>query len=211
MGERLLLVDSDVFIILSAAGYLERAICLLGFRFEAARRLPALESQLIRGAAFRDRYPDAVRHEALKCCGMVASLTERPDDSSVLDSLALVSDIDEGEAVMYALLKEQPSWLLVSGDKRAMCALAATPELSAVHNALTGRIICLEALIRKLVERDGIQPVAKAFAPLGAISKTLSVVFSKGETTSLADCMKALDDYLRDLTKQVGAGFLLTP
>ena len=211
MGERLLLVDSDIFIILSAAGVFERTAEVLAFDLADVRRLPALERQLRRGTEFRRKYPSEVRDAALSSALRVPALTERPRDTGILDQLRPVSDIDEGEAVLYALMCERPSYLLASGDKRAMRALAARAEVRNVRDALAGRIICLEAAVRALVRRDGVAQVADAFTPLRSVNQTLSVVFSQGSATTERDCLTALDSYLRDLKNDLGDDFLLIP
>jgi len=211
MGERLLLVDSDIFIILSSAGVLERTAELLGFESEDIRRLPALENQLTRGTKFKKMYPQEIRNAALSCCQGIAPLTERPSDVRILDQLASVSDIHVGEAVMYALMVERPSYLLASGDKRAMQALAANADLRNVRDALAGRILCLEAAVRMLVRRDGVAQVANAFTPLRSVNTTLSIVFSRGAATTKQNCLRALESYLTDLKNAVGDDFLLIP
>ena len=211
MREGLLLVDSDMFVILSAAGALHRTAHLLGFGPDDVRRLPALQNQLRRGRTFLRKYTQEIRDAALDCCGRVATLTERPSGDAILDQLSSVSDIDVGEAVMYAVMLDHPSYLLASGDKRAMRALAANPCLSNVRDALAGRVICLEAAVRMLVKRDGVAQVAQAFAPLLSANTALRVAFSEGLATGERNCLSALDSYLRDLSSEVGEDFLLIP
>lgn len=211
MGERLLLVDSDVFIILSAAGVLARTTELLGFGLEDLRRLPALENQLTRGRAFRKKYPQGILDTALGFCHDVAPLTQRPSDVGTLAQLAAVNDIDEGEAVMYGLMVDHPLYILASGDKRAMRALAANAGLRNIRDALAGRILCLEAAVHMLVRRDGVTQVANGFTPLRSVNTALRVAFSRGAATTKKDCLRALESYLSDLKNDVGGDFLLIP
>ncbi len=75
MPERLMLVDSDIFIILAAAGVLETAASLLEFEPEDIRRLPALENQLTRGRAFRKNYPRHIRQAALRACSCICAFS----------------------------------------------------------------------------------------------------------------------------------------
>jgi len=211
MAEPLLLIDTDIFIILSAAGLLETVIRLLGFDAEHARRLPALESQLTRGKGFQQKYPLEVRDAAFDSARSIPASNERPEDDAILQGLISCERIDDGEALLFALLVERKNWILTTGDKQAIIALASTPGLHHIRNQVSGRIACLETLLPALLREKGIKAIAAAFNPLRSINKTLSVVFSRGAATPEALCREHLDSYLRDLEKQVGEDFLLKP
>ena len=60
MTDRLLLVDSDLFVLLSAAGLLDELAAALGFTPDAIRRLTALPHQVRKGRTFR-RYDESLR------------------------------------------------------------------------------------------------------------------------------------------------------
>ena len=211
MSEKALLIDSDIFILLSGAGVLKRAVELLGFDIENVRRLDALPHQLERGRKFRERYSYKVRAKAIEGCKQIASLIERPAQDDVLQRLASVSRIDEGEALMFALMTERDVYILASGDKQAMRTLATTPELADIRSSVAGRVVCLEAVIRLLVRQLGARRTATAFTPLRNSNTTLRVVFSLGEKTPKAQCLAALRSYLNDLKNDVGDDFLLIP
>ncbi|KKL72794.1 hypothetical protein LCGC14_2081330 [marine sediment metagenome] len=212
MSERLLLIDSDIFVLLSAAGMLETVIDLLGYAPENARRLQPLPHMLRRGRAF-SAYSDQAKARAEKQCTRVSALTDRPRNDRVLDLLSTIEDIGVGEALLYALLAEKPGAYLASGDKRAMIALAADPALQDVRRSVAGRVVCLEAALKLLVERTGVKPTARAFSPLREVkvNTVLRVVFSSAEATTKADCLEALNSYLADLDGKTGGGFLYRP
>ena len=75
---RLLLIDTDVFVRLAAAGLVERVAKLLGFELRQVRRLYPVEAQLTRGQKFREKYPESVRAKAITVARVVAPITERP-------------------------------------------------------------------------------------------------------------------------------------
>jgi hypothetical protein len=83
MNERILLIDSDIFVLLSAAGVLDDLIECLGFKQSNVRRLAALPKQLERGRAFR-RYNQAFRDKALACCREFPALLDRPASNCAL-------------------------------------------------------------------------------------------------------------------------------
>ena len=209
MADRLLLIDSDMFILLAGAEMLDRTIELLGFHADQCRRFPALESQLRRGKTFLEKYSQTIRGRALAACERIVALRERPEDDDLLESLNIEGI--ETEGLMYALLAEQPLSYLASGDKRAMIALATEPSLADVRKTVAGRVICLETVVALLLDSEGIETVAQAFSPLRTANATLRVVFSQAAATPEAQCREYLKIYLRDLTKQVGPGFLYAP
>src|SRR5687767_1731970 len=117
-SKRLLLVDSDVFIILAAADALEEVASLLGFDLTAIRRLLPLPRQLKVSKSFRENIPEDIRSIAERYCTRIEPLRELANDSSYLQRLAPYDGIDPGEAQLLAVLAERPSSLLASGDKR---------------------------------------------------------------------------------------------
>jgi hypothetical protein len=203
----LLLIDTDVFVLLAAAGLIDRVAELLGFESSQVRRLYPVENQLTRGRSFKTRYPEAVRQTALTKAKSVTPLTDRPTNDAMLQKLA-VSDIDEGETLMYALMAENPSWLLTTGDRRSLVALATNPDLKDVCSALAGRLICIETVLRLLVVTDGVEKVAAAFAPVRDTNQKLRVIFSEANATNLDSCLEGIDSYLAALRREIGEHLL---
>lgn len=199
----LLLIDTDVFVLLAAAGLIDRVAELLGFEPSQVRRLYPVENQLTRGRSFKDRYPEVVRQTALAKAKLVTPLTDRPANDAMLQKLA-VSDIDEGEALMFALVAENPSWLLTTGDRRSLVALATNPDLKDVCGALAGRLVCIETVLRLLVVTDGVEKIAAAFASVRETNQKLRVIFSEANATNLDSCLEGIDSYLAALRREVG-------
>jgi len=210
MPEPLLLVDTDIFIILSAAGLLENVISLLAFDFAHTRRLPALEHQLRAGASFKRKYPDTIREAALRLAQRISGLGEKPHDPTLRQKLIACDGIDDGEALLFALLAEQKNWILATGDKRAITALATTPALQDICDLIRGRIVCLETIVPALLNIKGMKSVASAFAPLREHA-TLRLVFPEGSLTKESVCRKQIAVYLANLEKKIGTDFLLKP
>ena len=211
MARPLLLVDSDLFILLSAAGVLGEFAASLGLALADVRRLDALPHQLRRGKRFAEKYPQDVRSSVLRDCDRTQAVTDRPENDDFLQALADTPGIDVGEALLLATAAERPVYLLASGDKRALRLVGARPELRAIRDALAGRILCLETALNALARRIGLPAVARAFTPVRALNITLRVVFAAGESTQPDHFKEAVDSYLLDLEEDVGAGFLMHP
>ncbi len=207
MAERKLLIDSDAFVVLAGGNLLDAALGALGVEFADALRLQPLRPMLGNSRAMRTRYPADVLLQSQLACDRIAPILDAPDPE-VHGKLLAVRDIDQGEALLYSLLAERPSYLLASGDKRAMRALCATATVADIREAVRGRVICLEGLVRRLVEREGVEMIAKSLAPLLPSHTTLRIVFTTENASSSERCLAALDSYLDHLRTEVGAGFL---
>lgn len=211
VSERLLLIDTDVLVLLSASGTLEAAIQMLGFDLANARRLPAAISQLERGSRFREDYPATALRTALRQARRIQPVTTIPEHAANLDLLSAVSGIDYGEAQLFAMLAENPSHLLTTGDKRGLIALACDPSLATLRSRVAGRVICLETVLRLLVDADGAASIGEPLTAAAPQHKTLQVVFSPVNMTDTARCLAALDTYIADLEQQVRSDFLYKP
>ena len=207
MAERLLLVDSDIFVLLAASGSLPRVAELLEIPWPQLRRLAALAHMLRGGTAFRRKYSQDIRECACAVADTVSPIRDRPQDDERLQLLLSFAGIDEGEALLLGLLAES-GHLLTSGDKTAMQALAGQESLREVRQLIAGRIICLESILKALVLADGIAKTAQAWLPLVESYKSLAVIFSEVNRKDQHQCLECLDSMLRDLQNRLGSDFL---
>ena len=211
MGRALLLVDSDVFILLSAAGLLGELASALGIALDDVRRLDPLPHQLRRGKRFTEKYPEDVRSRVLRDCARILPLMDRPENDDILQTLADTTAIDAGEALLLALAAERPVYLLATGDKAALRALGQSPALAPLRRALAGRVLCLETALMVLAGRMPVRNLARAFTPLRDLNTTIRIIFTAGEATDPKHFQDALDSYLRELETYVGKDFLMKP
>ncbi len=208
MAKRCLFVDSDIFILLSAAGVLEQLAGLLGFDQSEIRCLPALPHQLQRGRSFKRRYSDEARLSALKAAEKVQKIEDRPKDDELVEKLISSADIDEGEALLLAYLVEDESCLLTTGDRRCLISLSSNPELEDVRKAVAGRIVSLEVAVKMLVESGGVEAIASAFLCVRGANRTLGVIFSEGNMTNPEQCIRSIQSYLSALKGELGGDLL---
>lgn len=205
-----LFVDTSAFVLLAGADLFEPAVEILGLGLENVRRLHAIEAQLTRGRAFKERYSDAVRSAALGLCARVAPVDTAPDPD-LLERLVNVPRIDDGEAVLFGLVAERGGFCLLSDDKASMIALASDPEVRDIRDRVAGRVITLETVIELLVEHDGAEQVAQKINTVREANTMLRVVFSRGAHTTAELCREGLRAYLDDLGHHLGEDFLYRP
>ena len=210
MSERILLIDSDIFVLLSAAGLLDDLVACLGFELSGVRRLDALPHQLQRGRSFR-RYGEAARSEALTRCHEVRSIEDRPTSSEHWEKLISVNDIDEGEAFLFAKLAEASASLLTTGDQRSLIALGKAEGLNSFRNQIRGRVVCLESALLLLVQSVGAQSVGEALQRLRGVNTKIDVLFGYKTEFVEEEIVRQLSSYLKDFREKLADDYLSEP
>lgn len=208
MAESLLLVDSDVFALLSAVGLMDELTMALGLTRDAVRRLPALGKQLQPNKSIGRKYPEPQRQQALRECEATQVFVDRPQDHSLQARLTRVENIDVGEAALLAALAEQPGWLLTTGDKRSLISLGQANELADVRDNVRGRIVALETAILLLVQRLGAGEVGHRFQSIPGAHTTIDIFFRYKQTFDDAEAIAQITSYLNDLRQKMGDDLL---
>jgi hypothetical protein len=187
-----LLVDTDVFCKLGVANLFDEALISLGVEVSECRRLPALPHMLRRG-----RLPKTYGAET--CMALVPVAECIPAIGSVeaewLDRLAPVRSIDPGEAQLFAMAA-QKSLFVLSGDKRAIRAIKDVPDYA---EALSGRIVVLEAVLMLLCDRMDPSNIRRRLRAVTGKDTMVDVCFSEGNQ----DPRGALVSYYRCLADEV--------
>lgn len=187
-----LLVDTDAYCKLGAAGLFTDAITALGVQYQECGRLAALPYMLRRGRlrkVFGEDTSDALAHFAE---GMpIATL---PSDSW-LDPLTAVDSVDPGEAQLLAASAEC-GLLLLTGDKRG---LRGVKDIPGYAEALNGRVIALEAALVELCVRMGVDEIRSRIRPLMGVDVVTRVCFSDSNPSPLAGLLSYYENLAADL------------
>lgn len=210
MSQRRLLIDNDAFVLLAGANLLEEAVTEAGFTMAEARRLRSLEFMLRKNARAFQKYPAEVISRALESCARVEPLEEVPSVTTQA-AFEAITGVDEGEAVLYGVLAEHEFHFLASNDKTAMRAVAGNTKLAAIRGKVAGRIICMEWLVKKLLNSQGATLTAQRFAQLVAQDKRLFSILSPAISGRPDDCLVAANSFLSGLHRDLGADFLYNP
>ncbi|CAN5860731.1 hypothetical protein BH11PLA1_BH11PLA1_18380 [soil metagenome] len=202
-----LLIDNDAFVLLAAADHLSAAIAALGFTIDQCRILPTLTHVFRKRIAkkFSPEMADRIQAEIAKFKPL-----ETEPSAAAIKRFDGQADIDPGEVVLFADLSERSTSLLTTNDKRALRAVSAITDPADARSSIAGRVVCVEALIRKLVVAHTVAVVGPGFSTVAAFNSAMAVCFSP---TCLADqdqCLAALDGYIKEITGQCGADFFYT-
>ena len=187
-----LLIDTDAFCKLAAAGLLDDVLAFFGVTRAECARLPALSPMLQRGH-LRNRYGEA---ESDRLRAIAQTFSKMPEPSTEwLDTFSAVPAIDPGEAQIYALAAER-GLMVLTGDKRALKALGS---LTAAHPRLNGNIVTLEAALLGLVGRLT-DPVLRAHGKILAEYDQMAKAVFSSAGSSLDEALKS---YVRHIEIQV--------
>ncbi len=187
-----LLVDTDAFCRLGVAGFLQDAARLLGANLQEWGRLPALPYMLRKGG-LRKLF-------GAPACDLLIPVADAMPvvlEPSVtwLEKLTPIDAIDPGEAQVFAAGAEF-GLIVVSGDKRALRAMT---DVEGLADALSGRIVMMEAILLALCDQLGTEEVRRRITPLAASDKMVQVCFSTGNP----DPREALLSYYKSLEADV--------
>lgn len=208
MTQRLLLLDNDAFILLSGAGVLLETIELLGYEADHSRRLASLPFMLRKPAQSLRHLPADVLQRALEDCDRIPALELSPPQEMLSMFEGHSQDIDEGEVVLMGVAAVHSLHLLASNDKRALRGLVKQPALKGIRDALAGRVVCLEAIVRKMILIHGPVKAEEKLKAMVTIDKRISTILSPVTTGRPDDCLLAVDSFLTKLRGELGAGFL---
>lgn len=129
-------------------------------------------------------------------CALFDMADEVPTGAEAdLTALAAVVGIDDGEVALIAAAVRLDGILLVTGDKRCLGALAASPALARFRASLLGRVVCLESLLLRLIRDCSFDYVNARVAPRLACDGAVRVAFG-GASPSETCAVEALTAYL---------------
>lgn len=207
MPERsgVLLLDTDMLVLLTAAGLLESVAHHLGYAPDQIRRLPAALHQVRRSKRFRDTYGEAVLQRIVGPISAIKEV-EPPTDLELLD--VLNATMDPGEAQLVAIAASQECTLLASGDKRAIGDLTRSGASGCIK-AMSGRIVSLEAVLWILVGAADPRQIRASFSPVLGHA-TLRIVLNEHTVASQQRCREAIRNYFNDLDEHA-LGMLYNP
>jgi hypothetical protein len=147
-------------------------------------------------------FKDAIAAErALKYLQQLAPLPQPDED--LITRLQHVPAIDPGDAVLLAILRAHANTVLITGDKRAVKALATALPESILHS-LSDRIVTLEQIVLAFLKRNGIDWLRAHICPYHTLDKAIGVIMG-GDCTAPAEAAEAgLGSYIADLRSLSG-------
>lgn len=167
--------------------------------------------RLAKALELADRAAAASAFEAMQAAMKIIE----PNDEEIADAAdfeamaaALGLDLDAGESQLLAILRRRGCDALLTGDKRAICAIERITPGEA-----TGRIACLEQLMADVVRRNEPTGVrARVCAePTADRAITACFVCSSNPPPTRVEVKAGLASYTEDLRRRASTVLLLGP
>jgi hypothetical protein len=125
-------------------------------------------------------------------------------EKSELELLSSVPDIDTGEALLYASTYALQEFWLLTGDKRSLTALAASPNCQPIAARLSGKVICLEQIVIHSLSSYPFEILRSKIVPARECDTAVKVAFGSGNQADLSHAIGALDAYISELRAKTG-------
>jgi hypothetical protein len=196
------LADNDIIHKLAACDLLDVVLVALSLRRTDVYVLPTAKYKFRvtpRGSVQGERRYGAEVFARIR--DFLASVREInvPGLSEELQLLAGVDDIDPGEAVLFTATAQFDQYLLATGDKNSLRALASTSVCRPIAQRLCGHVICFEQIIKRVIQHCGFSYVQDKVIPARACDTALRVAFGLGSDATEASVLATLDSYINEL------------
>jgi hypothetical protein len=193
--------DNDVILKLAAFDLLSDFLPAVGVTMASVRVLPTAKYVL---TPLAKQHGGAVAKRVAGFLGAAGVIDwELPADEVRLfeDTLG----IDPGEAILFAATAKQRTFVLTTGDKVSLAALAGSPECEKITKRLAGRVVCLEQLVQRCIDHHGFEPVKRKIVPARECDKALRAIFGSGLTASENGVRDGLGSYVESLRSTTGS------
>lgn len=208
MASSRLLADNDALIKAVHWDLLDLVPALVDGTWADVACLPTFPPRVHRAEPrlFTDPTVAAQLETQLKLCGELPA-----PDVSVLTALQAEPGIDAGELLLVGALATVPNALLLTGDKRALRALAGTATAAALQH----RCICIEQLLWLALDHHGAAPLLDRVRRWEPRDQSAMAIFGRTGDKSEVDLREGLVSYVRALDTEAPGllmrGFGLEP
>jgi len=194
-------LDNDITYKLVAFQLFDEAIATLQIEKTELQVLPTAKFFFQRKQKKQGDSPDLVLAQVIDLVRNCIPVNPELDAMSTEELILLkqVEGIHEGEAALIVATRSQADFLLLTGDKNCMQALAAIPE--SIYKRLCGRVICLEQIVLKLIEVKGFEFVRDRVLPMVSCDITLKICFGYSTPTTEESVASGLNSYINAIHK----------
>lgn len=122
------------------------------------------------------------------------------EDHDMLEGLDDSVEIDAGEIILLSATAKLTDYLLMTGDKRCICAVATCPECAEIARRIQGRVVCFEQIICRIIARAGFELVrAKVVPVLQTCDMALRAAFGSGIHSTEPNAVDCLQSYINEI------------
>ncbi len=212
------LIDNDILLKLTAFQIRDEAIDLLGLSINTLRVLSTAQfvfpdwqkKQQIQPDKYQG-YTDTIWEEAILFCQRCQPLNplNSISDPSIFNEIQQLmpfrEEINEGETELILATAYIGDFVILTGDKKCLQALPRIPL--SIYARLQGRMVCLEQIILKLIERLGFDQVQSLIQPAIQCDRSIRICFGYSQPAPEDQVRTALQNYIDDIHR-VAPGLL---
>lgn len=190
----MLFIDVDAMAKLAHWKILPELPMLLSTTWDNTATLTSLEIRARRAASAPD---NKLFHSVDAATLMLAILCKmkKPNTSTVISELVDTTAIDSGEAVLLSQVAGADENLFLTGDKRAISALAKLQ----VAEKFTGKIIVVEQIILASLNVFGSGWLLDHICPFRDLDKMIQIVLGSDCNANEASIREGLTSYIKSL------------
>ena len=190
-------LDNDAILKLTACNLLAEAMLCLGVERADIYVLESAQHVFRSNQRLRRNYSEQTCDLAIEFV-LGCQVITPPTDLNELEMLNQIVNIDRGEALLISATANVDVFWLTTGDKRCINAVASS-GLEEIERRLAGRVVCLEQVILKLIDREGFELVRDRVIPGRDCDKVLKSAFGSGRYAEQKNVVETLESYVLDL------------
>jgi hypothetical protein len=171
--------DNDIILKLAACDLLEEMLAVLGMTRARTRVLPTAPSYFEKNPRLRVKHTPEQLQRASDFVNSVDKI-DRNIDPQEQRVLSRVEGIDSGEVILFGATKFYPYFVVATGDKKSLRAIAADDDCAAIHRRLKGSVVCFEQVITKIITVKGYDTSKLKLVPALNCDPVLAAAFSAG-------------------------------
>lgn len=200
--------DNDVLLKLAACDLLEEAVFVLGSTRSEVYVLPTAKYKIghDRQKRLQGNYGSGGVARTLEFIETVQEIASASDPEE-RDLLLAIDGIDAGEEVLFAATRGLDFYLVATGDKRSLRALALSSSCQPIYERMSGHIVCLEQIIARLIPHLGFEEVRSRVVPAvrsGNCDTSLKSAFGSGLQTTEDNVRRSISSRIVSLRSEVG-------
>lgn len=199
----MLLLDVDAAVKLAHWRLLMELPVLMGCQWTDITTITSLRYRALRAQEAPDGKLFHTRDAAVQVLAALEYMQPLPLPAA--DRLAAFQDvagIDPGEALLFGVAADRAEAVVLTGDKRALAALAALgPEVAAT---LRGRVLTVEGIVELALRRFGIDWLRERVCPSKDIDKAIAAVMGSCCDAPEDSVREGLQSYLKDARRLAG-------
>lgn len=201
---RLILLDNDALLKLCSYDLFDQALNTLSASPDDVYVLPTAKYSLLPAKSRLKRCKDALTADRLEqVLKHVKVLSQEVTNLETLDALLNFPGLDSGEALLITHATEMNDALIITGDKRAVAALASVDELENIASQLEGKVCTLELLIKQ-VSIDNFTSTQQKIRNKPDTDKSLTNIFGTTTAASNESVLEGLNSYINHIKKATG-------